>query len=127
MKKVIVFVSLSAAALLVMQAQNTEIRISRIQGKPKLAVPDFRGAGDAQKFMTTFNQTLWNDLDASALFDLIPKTSMPLFVPQQPADFQTPTPSAGRSGGGRWMRDWAEPPAGASHLAFGYTAVQGGS
>jgi TolB protein len=127
MKKVIAFVSLSTIALLVMQAQNTEIRISRSQGKPKLAVPDFRGGGDAQRLMTAFNQTLWNDLDASALFELIPKTSMPLFVPQQPSDFQTPTPSAGRNGGGRWMRDWSEPPSGASHLAFGYTAVQSGS
>src|SRR5258707_339257 len=112
MKKLVAFACLSAAALLVMRAQqNTVIRISG-GGKPKLAIPDFRGGGDAQKFMAVFNQTLWNDVDGSALFDLIPKTSMPLFVPQQPSDFQGSAVPGGRNGGGHWMRDWSDPPAG---------------
>src|SRR5215831_5241408 len=133
MKKLMVCLGLSAAALLVMKAQqNTRIMI--VGGnKPKLAIPDFRGAGDAQKFMAAFNQTLWSDIENSALFDLVAKTAMPLFIPQQPSDFESPpVPGAGRrnapqpqSGGGHWMRDWSNPPASASHLAFGYTAVQG--
>ncbi len=135
MKKLIVLICLSALALLVLPAQNTRLYVSG-GAKPKLAIPDFRGAGDAQRLMTVFNQTLWGDIENSALFDLVPKTSMPLFVPQQPSDFQTPAPPtpAGRKGtpipqnaGGRWMRDWVEPPTSASHLAFGYTAVQGGT
>jgi TolB protein len=137
MKKLFALVSLPALALLVMQAQPiTTIRI--VGGaKPKLAVPDFRGGGDAQKFMGAFNQTLWADLENSALFDLIPKTSMPLFVPQQPSDFQRPPDPAAQparraapqpqTGGGRWMRDWSDPPARATHLAFGYTAAQNGA
>jgi TolB protein len=135
MKKLIAFLSLPAVVLLVITAQQ-RTRIEIIGGhRPKLAIPDFRGAGDAQKFMAAFNQTLWSDIDNSGLFDLVPKTAMPLSVPQQPSDFQTPPdPNApGRrrgqpepqTGGGRWMRDWSNPPASASHLAFGYTAVQG--
>src|SRR5215831_14226305 len=116
MKKLMVCLGLSAAALLVMKAQqNTRIMIVGGQ-KPKLAIPDFRGAGDAQKFMAAFNQTLWSDIENSGLFDLVPKTAMPLFVPQQPSDFEIPpvpgtstrkkTPEP-QSGGGRWMRDWS--------------------
>ena len=57
MKKLIAIAGLSAVALLVMRAQqNTEIRITRVQGKPKLAIPDFRGAGDAQNLMAVFNR-----------------------------------------------------------------------
>lgn len=137
MKKAIAIVGLAGAALFVMQAQNTRILIVG-GGKPRLAVPDFRGGGDAQKYMNVFNQTLWSDLQNSGLFDLAPKTSMPLFIPQQPSDFQQPpapgsTPSrkGGRaaevpqSGGGHWMQDWSNPPLKASHLAFGYTGAQG--
>ena len=124
MKKIIGVLSLGVAALIVANAQNMRITIIR-EGKPRIAVPDFRGAGDAQKFMGTFNQTLWSDLENSGLFDMAPKTSMPLFVPQQPTDFQSPPP--GSSGGGRSMQDWSNPPLKASHLAFGYTAAQGSS
>lgn len=127
MKKIIGLISLSALALLVMPAQqNTRLYVTG-GAKPKLAIPDFRGAGDAQKFMAVFNQTLWNDIQNSALFDLVPKTSMPLFVPQQPSDFQ-PRPTGNQpNGGGRMMRDWSDPPPAASHLVFGYTAEQTGS
>jgi len=137
MKKAIGILGLAAAALFVGQAQNTRIVVVGGQGKPRLAVPDFRGSGDAQRFMGAFNQTLWSDLENSGLFELTPKTSMPLFVPQQPSDFQQPSvpgsaprrgqPAQPQSGGGRWMQDWSNPPLKATHLAFGYTANQGGS
>ena len=51
MKKIIGVLSLGVAALIVANAQNMRITISR-EGKPRIAVPDFRGAGDAQKFMS---------------------------------------------------------------------------
>ncbi|HXA52450.1 MAG TPA: hypothetical protein VNV86_19170, partial [Candidatus Acidoferrum sp.] len=137
MKKAIGILGLAAAALFVGQAQNNTRIFVIGGGKPRLAVPDLRGSGDAQKFMGAFNQTLWSDLENSGLFDMAPKTSMPLFVPQQPSDFQQPPvpgsaprrgqPAQPQSGGGRWMQDWANPPLKASHLAFGYTANQGGS
>lgn len=140
MRKLFAFLGLTAAALIVGQAQNTRIVIVG-SGKPRLAVPDLRGSGDAQKYMGVFNQTLWNDLQNSGLFTMVPKTSLPVFVPQQPSDFQQPAPPAPErttrrrrddlevppSGGGRWMTDWSNPPANASHLAFGYTAAQDGT
>ena len=86
--------------------------------KPVIAVPDFRGSGDAQKFMGVFNTTLFNDLQNSGQLKMIPKTLYPVQVPQQPSDFR-PT-----SGQGLALGDWSGPPPNANYLAFGYTAVQ---
>ena len=138
MRRTIAFAAVAAAALILASAQErTVIRITG-EGKPRLAVPEFRGSGDAQKLMTVFNQTLSGDLGSSGLFQLVPRTQMPLFVPQQPADFQQPPapgaapaarkgrdPNIPLDGGGHWMRDWSNPPLGATHIAFGYTAPQG--
>ena len=103
-----------------------------------IALPDLRGAGDAQKFMAAFNETLTDDVKSAGRFKIAAKTSLPTFVPQQPSDFQQPPPpraerpARGRkqppqpvvplTGGGRWMQDWSSPPAQANYLAFGYTA-----
>ena len=54
-------------------------------------MPDFRGAGDAQKVMNTFNETLWSELDGSGILKMVGKTYYPLQVPQQPSDFKPPT------------------------------------
>jgi TolB protein len=70
-------------------------------------------------------------------FDLVAKTMMPKFVPQQPSDFQTPAapvqPTRGRQqppqpadGGGRWMKDWNSPPTQADYLAYGYAGAVNG-
>ncbi len=89
--------------------------------KPKIAVPDLRGAGDAQPWMVSFNGTLWNELSNSGQLTMLPKTSFPLQVPQQPADFR---PHADGQSQGTWLTDWSGPPVNANYLAFGYTAVQ---
>jgi TolB protein len=121
-----------AAILLALAAQQSDIRVI-IQGsaRPAIAVPDLRGSGAAQPLMNAFNETLYNDLDASGLFKMVPKTMYPLQAPQQPSDFreqpanqptrpgQTPP-----NGGGAWLSDWSSPPVSANYLAFGYTAVQ---
>ena len=57
-------------------------------GKPRIAVIDFRGAGDAQKLMTAFNTTLWDELSNSGVLEMVGKSFYPLDVPQQPQDFQ---------------------------------------
>jgi TolB protein len=140
MKKLICFALASAGALFVLTAQDARIVVDRSQGViPVIAIPDFRGSGDAQKFMAAFNETLYNDVNSSGLLKIVPKTSLPLFVPQQPSDFQQPAPppaapTRGRTpqmtqptnGGGRWMQDWSSPPTQATYLAFGYTAAQNG-
>ncbi|SPE32343.1 exported hypothetical protein [Candidatus Sulfopaludibacter sp. SbA3] len=59
---------------------------------PKIAIPDFRGAGDAQKFMAAFNQTLSGDIAGSGQLTMISKSMMPGFIAQQPSDFVQPPP-----------------------------------
>ncbi len=83
--------------------------------KPTIAVPDFRGAADAQKFMGVFNSTLFNDLQSSGQLKMVAKTLYPVQVPQQPTDFRQGGPS---------FTDWSGPPPSANYLAFGYTAIQ---
>ena len=89
--------------------------------KPAIAVPDLRGAGDAQRLMITFNSTLFSDLQNSGQLKMVPKTVYPLQVPQQPADFHPPLNGRPQ---GAWLTDWSGPPVNTNYLAFGYTAVQ---
>ena len=90
--------------------------------QPSIAVPDFRGAGDAQRFMTTFNQTLWSELAGSGALKMVDKSYYPLDVPQQPEDFKPPAPLPH----GPWLTDWSRPPVNANYLVMGYAAVQDG-
>jgi TolB protein len=142
MKKLFGFAIALSGALCLLTGQDATIKVSKEAGIPAIAIPDMRGAGDAQKFMAAFNETLTADVRASGRFKIVPKTSLPTFVPQQPSDFQQPAPPPAAApvrgskqapvtvvppnGGGRWMQDWSSPPAQANHLAFGYTAAQNG-
>ena len=123
---------LCTAAFLLAQSK-VDIGGSITKGeRPAIAVPDFRGSGDAQKFMDVFNTTLWDELAGSGTLKLLPKTSYPLSVPQQPQDFRVPTSSPNPKRGqppivnraGPWLTDWSGPPVAANYLAFGYTGVQ---
>ncbi|HWC95445.1 MAG TPA: hypothetical protein VG456_01815 [Candidatus Sulfopaludibacter sp.] len=139
MKKTLWLIVPSIGALLALAAQQNKdftTTISKQGGLPKIAIPDFRGAGDAQKFMAVFNQTLAADVESSGQLKLISKSMMPSFTPQQPSDFVTPPPAQPvnprrrneppppTSGGGHWISDWAGPPSNTNYLALGYTAVQ---
>lgn len=88
-------------------------------GRPKLAVSDFKGTGASAAFMSTFNGTLFSDLQKSGLFDMASKSFYPQRVPYSPQDFH---PS-----GTNIAPEWSGPPVNASHLAFGYAADQGGT
>jgi TolB protein len=137
MKRFFLTALASACALLVLTAQDATLTVSK-GTMPKLALPEFRGTGDALRFMAAFNDTLNRDLADSGYVEIRPRTSYPVFVPQQPADFQTPAPSAPArrggapvlpqpgGGGGRWMLDWSGAPVQADDLAYGYTAAQNG-
>src|SRR4051812_36013764 len=124
---------IAGAVLLIAQQPTYNIGEVSKEGRPAIAIPDLRGAGEAQAFMAVFNQTLWSDVSGAGIFKMIPKTMYPTTVPQQPADFTQPAPAAeaprGRkgaqmvqpqSGGGRWMTDWSGPPVSSNYLAFGY-------
>ena len=129
------FLLTAGASCLVLTAQDIKLKIVG-EARPALAIPDFRGSGAAQAWMGAFNQTLWTDVSNSPNVKLVPKTTYPPSVPQQPSDFREPAAPAatprGRpgelvtppTGGGLWMTDWSGPPPNANYLAFGYTAVQ---
>jgi len=103
-------------------AQQISAPVVKTGEKPSIAVPDFRGSGDAQNFMAAFNSTLFNDLSGSGQLKMIPKTLYPVQIPQRPEDFRPPVNGQSR---GPWLTDWSGPPPNANYLAFGYTAPQG--
>lgn len=137
MKNKIVWATAALAALgmsaLRMGAQEITGRISQGE-KPRIAVPDFRGAGDAQRVMNTFNRTLWDQLSGSGILTMVAKSVYPLNIPQQPQDFRPPSTVAPLRRGdaprvqsnGPWLTDWSGPPVNANDLVFGYTVVQNG-
>ena len=133
-----ILVLLAAIALTVVGiAQESDI-VAKIQRQQRaaIALPDFRGSGDAQKFMDGFNQTLYEDLEGSGSFRMVAKSMYPLEVPQRPQDFVPPAAAAPpqRKGSatppttrrGPWLTDWSDPPVNATYLAFGYSAAQDG-
>ena len=115
------FILILAAVAFIVAAQEIKGTISG-GNKPRVAVTDFRGSGDAQRFMDGFNQTLWDELSGSGALTMVAKSVYPLNVPQQPKDFRPP---AGSVSNGPWLTDWSNPPVKANYLAFGYTGVQG--
>jgi TolB protein len=123
MKRTIIFGSIVFAITAFVGAQQISKDITKTGEKPAIAVPDFRGAGDAQSYMTTFNDTLFKELDGSGQLKIVAKTLYPVQVPQQPTDFRPPVNGQSQ---GPWLADWSGPPVNANYLAFGYTAVQNG-
>src|ERR1700683_3973776 len=121
----VLLILLLVTSALMLTGQDADIRGVITSGeKLKLAVPDFRGAGLAQKFMNTFNATLWDELDGAGVLTLAAKSLYPLNVPQRPEDFVPPN-ALGQSAG-PWLTDWSGAPVNANDLAFGYAAEQGG-
>jgi TolB protein len=83
--------------------------------KVRLAVPDFKpSTSDPQNaaLLTTFNNTLWNDLDVSGVVELVSKSFYPLQVPGQPPEVN--------------FLAWNVPPPNAAMLAFGNLGVADG-
>jgi TolB protein len=139
MTKKTLFVSGLALAAIVAMAQNRIlIEIAGNAGKGVIALPEFRGSGEAQRFMGAFNSTLWSEIEGSGLFRMAPRTSYPLQAPQQPQDIRggqaPPAPAPPKRGApapaqqpsGMYLSDWAGPPVSANYMAFGYTAAQNG-
>jgi TolB protein len=144
MKRYIPLLTAAFVSVPVLLAQNPDIKVRVTESqKPAIALPDLRGSGAAQNSMGAFNSTLWNDVSASPLIRVVPKTMYPTTaVPQQPSDFHEPPPVGAQApiargpgkqsnqivapatGGGQWLSDWSGSPVLANYLAFGYTAVQ---
>src|SRR5438270_4906830 len=84
----------AGAVLLIAQQPTLNIGEISKEGRPAIAIPDLRGAGEAQAFMAAVNQTLWSDVSGGGIFKMLPKTMYPTTIPQQPADFTQPPPAA---------------------------------
>src|ERR1700677_2926734 len=119
MKIKLILASLAALAAGAISVQGQDIggTVRHDMKKSKMAAIDFRGAGDAQKFMATFNTTLWDELSNSGVLTMVGKSYYPLEVPQQPQDFKPPATAAGARRGdpqrtvknGPWLTDWSAP------------------
>jgi len=81
----------------------------------RMASPDFKAAtGDPQTgpLNTVFNQTLWNDLDNSGIFEMVAKSFYPSQTPGSPGEMK--------------LDVWANPPVNAAMVAFGNLGVGNG-
>jgi TolB protein len=124
MTKKAVWISLTAAGI-VLGWQQSDVIIKLTQGeRPAIAIPDFRGSGEAQQFMDTFNSTLFDELSSSGLFRMVAKSMYPLNNPQRPEDIRAAPSEPRTPTHGLALGDWTAPPASANYLAFGYTAIQ---
>ncbi|MEP7367537.1 MAG: hypothetical protein ABI972_30120, partial [Acidobacteriota bacterium] len=119
----ILFATLCASLALV--AQDMVGKIMKSGELAVIAVPDFRGSGEAQQYMGIFNATLFQDLQDSGYFRMAPKSLYPLQVPQRAQDWRPPTGTPPRPQG-PWLTDWSNPPVSANYLPIGYTGVQNG-
>lgn len=98
-----------------LQAQDW-IRTGTNRGAPiRLAVPDFKAAANDPQtapLNTVFNQTLWNDLDNSGIFEMVAKSFYPLQTPGSPGEVK--------------LDSWSSSPVTASFVAFGNLGVGNG-
>jgi TolB protein len=117
-----------AAGLLMAQDAKDIVGIIKGGSKSKIAIPDFRGSGDAQPLMSGFNTTLWDEISGAGVVDMVGKSFYPLETPQRPTDFRVKDPNVkiAPATNGRALTDWAGAPVNANYLAFGYTGVQDG-
>ncbi|HWX56318.1 MAG TPA: Tol-Pal system beta propeller repeat protein TolB [Verrucomicrobiae bacterium] len=114
-KNLLAFVILLAVLLAPAAAQDW-IRTGTNRGAPiRLAVPDFKASNTdplTAPLNTVFNQTLWNDLDNSGIFEMVSKSFYPLVTPGSPSDIT--------------LDSWGNPPPNASMVAFGNLGVSQG-
>lgn len=109
--------------------QQIQVQVDKNPGKPHVAVPDFRASGSAASFIGAFNQTVADDLQASPLINLVPKTLYPLQVPQQPSDIISGVAPPSRGAiiiNGNRLSDWSLPPVLANYVGLGYGAEDRG-
>lgn len=121
----VALVSISAALI----AQQSDIKIDIELGAqaPRIAVPDLAGPPAIADEVDVFNNTLWNDLEASAKFEMVSKSFYPRTTPRQPEDFQPEDRPVPEDPGARglWFEGWSEPPVTTLYLAFGSLDVSG--
>ena len=110
----LILLTLVSSSLLFAQPDWIRTGTSLPVEKVHLAVPDFKPAGaDPQTaaLLKIFNDTLWNDLENSGIFEMVSKSFYPLNAPGTPAEMQ--------------LTAWSNAPVNASMVAFGNFGVSG--
>ena len=94
---------------------------------PRIAVPDMSGPTELSAEVAAFNNTLWNDLESSAQFQMVSKSFYPRTAPRRPEDIRSADERMPDDKGaqGFWLRGWSDPPVTARYLAFGSLATSG--
>ncbi|MEO5922618.1 MAG: hypothetical protein ABIR70_02215 [Bryobacteraceae bacterium] len=128
--RILFFIAILSAVsipfLIAQQDRSITGVITAGDSKGRIAVPDFKGKGAAQAYMSIVNDTIWNDLADSGVVDLVPKTSYPLDVPQSPAEFRPPSVVNGQTiKNGMWLTDWSASPVSANYLGIGSVDTTG--
>jgi TolB protein len=77
----------------------------------RIAVSDFKDAGQSGNYKQTFDATLFNDLNNAGIFDVVSKSFNPQAQPSGPQDVN--------------LQQWGSAPVNAAMLAFGNMSVQG--
>lgn len=103
-------------------AQQADVSIG-VTGEgqvPSIAVPDIRGLVGTEN-ESTFNTTLWNDLDASGQLRMVSKSFYPRTAPRRAEDIQASNDNLPVDPGDRglWLIGWSDAPVSARYLVFG--------
>jgi TolB protein len=94
-------------------AQDFQVNIDRGASSIRLAAAGFKPATpDASTFKQTFDTTLFADLSAAGIFDMVSKSLAPQTTPGTQAEMN--------------LGQWSSAPASAAMVAFGSVGVQGG-
>ncbi len=117
--------ALAALALVAQQPPDLSRVVTGAQQSPRIAVPDFPGPADAREHTAAFSNTLWNDLDASAQFEMISKSLYPRTAPRRPEDLKAGDKGMPDDPGARglWLTGWSLPPVQGRYLVFGSLEV----
>ena len=104
---------LLAAAVPLLRAQDFQVNIDRGASTIRLAAANFKATTpDASRYKQTFDTTLYADLSAAGLFDMVSKSLAPQGTPGFPAEIN--------------LSQWSAAPASAAMVAFGNTGIQNG-
>lgn len=118
----IIFILTLLAVIATASAQTPDVSFEITgQGQiPSIAVPDIRGLVGTEN-ESTFNTTLWNDLNASGQLQMVSKSFYPRTAPRRAEDLQTSNDNLPVDPGDRglWLSGWSEPPVSARYLVFG--------
>lgn len=114
--------SLFVFAAIASAQQQADIQIGVLGSgqSPTIAVPDIRGLVGTEN-ESTFNTTLWNDLDSSGQLRMVSKSFYPRTAPRRDQDLQPSKDNLPSDPGDRglWLMGWSEPPVSARYLVFG--------